>query len=118
MPVGALLLLPWARFHSSPGLAGWGAFLFIGLFSTYGAYMCYLEGLRRLSATRVAVLANMEPVTAAVAAWLWWGEAFGPLGYLGAMLVLSGVLLIVFEGLRPWRMLLGCARRQAWPPPR
>jgi drug/metabolite transporter (DMT)-like permease len=103
MPVAALLFLPFVEFHPSPGPRGWAVFLFIGLFTAYVGYLTYLEGLKRLSATKVAVLANLEPVTASVAAWIWWGEVFGPLGYLGAGLVLGGVLCMIREGGRVGR---------------
>jgi drug/metabolite transporter (DMT)-like permease len=78
----------------------WAVFVFMGLFTTYGAYMCYCAGLRRLDPTRVAVTANLEPVTAAAMAWLWWGEVFAPVGYLGGALVLAGVVVMVLEGKR------------------
>lgn len=104
LPVGALGLLPFVEFHQ-PGAVGWhiwALFLFMGLFTTYGAYMFYCAGLKRLAATRVAVTANLEPVIAAILAYLWWGEYFRPIGYLGGLLVLLGVVLIVVEGqIRP-----------------
>jgi EamA-like transporter family. len=61
--------------------------------STYLAYLTYSVGLRRLEATRAAVVATVEPVVAALVSYLAWGERFGPLGYLGAALILVGVLL-------------------------
>ena len=37
-------------------------------------------------------IATLEPVIAAVLAYLVWGESWGPLGIAGAVLVLAGVL--------------------------
>lgn len=61
------------------------------------AVTLYFAGLRRLEATRASVVATIEPVVAALAAWLWWGERFSLLGYLGAGLVLAGVVWMVLR---------------------
>ena len=106
LPVGALGLLPFVEFTTWPPLSGpggwvpWGVFLFLGLFATYGAYMAYCAGLKLLDPTRVAVTANLEPVAAALLAFLWWDEVFRPMGYVGGALVLGGVLLMVQDGVR------------------
>lgn len=92
LPVGALGLLP---FVDWPALSPKAllALLFLGAFSTYGAYLAYYAGLRRLPATRASVVATLEPVVANLAAYLLFGEALAPLAYLGAGLVLFAVLL-------------------------
>ena len=102
LPVGALGLLPWVHFQARP-LSSWLVFLGLGLICTYGAYMFYCAGLKALSATRVAITANLEPVIAALLAYVWWGEYFLPIGYLGGALVLSAVFLMVLESSQPWR---------------
>ncbi|WP_448595279.1 DMT family transporter [Thermoflexus hugenholtzii] len=94
MPVGALALLPLVSFHP-PNLPAWGAVLLLTIGSTYLAYLTYYAGLRRLEATRAAVVATVEPVVAALVSYLAWRERFGPLGYLGAALILTGVLLTI-----------------------
>lgn len=110
LPVGALGLLPfveftaWPPFHGSEGSVAWLVFLFMGLFTTYGAYMAYCAGLKLLDPTRVAVTANLEPVMAALLAFIWWDEFFRPAGYIGGALVLTGVLLMVYDGTRTARM--------------
>jgi len=98
LPVGALVLLPFGG-HPAPA-AAWGPLFVIGFASTYLAYALYAAGLVRLEATRASVVATLEPVLASLFAYLWWGEAFRPAGYLGAGLVLLAVLLVV---LRPRR---------------
>ncbi|MER3537335.1 MAG: EamA family transporter [Thermus sp.] len=92
LPVGALGLLPFLKPHPLSLLA-LGAVGFLALFSTYGAYLAYYAGLRRMPATRASVLATLEPVVAAGVAYLWWGERLPPWGYLGAGLILLAVLL-------------------------
>ncbi len=99
LPIGALLLWPLAR-PGFPGPDAWPFLLVIGFASTYLAYAFYAAGLMRLEATRASVVATLEPVLASLFAYLWWGEVFRPLGYLGAGLVLLAVLLVVL-GPRP-----------------
>lgn len=94
LPVGALALWPWAR-PAWPEPTAWAGLLFLALFCTYGAYLAYYAGLRRLPATRASVVATLEPVVANLFAFLLFGEVLTPLGYLGALLVLGGVLLTI-----------------------
>ncbi len=94
MPVGALSLLPLISFHRAE-LPAWGAIAFLTVCSTYLAYSIYYAGLRRLEATRAAVVATLEPVVAMVVSYWMWGERFGPLGYLGAALVILGVFTMM-----------------------
>jgi len=94
LPVGALGLFPFVELVplSSQALL---ALLFLGSISTYGAYLAYYAGLRRLPATRASVLATLEPVVANLFAFLLFREVLSPLGYLGAGLILLAVLLSV-----------------------
>lgn len=94
LPVGALALFPFVEFAEKTSLA-WAALLFLAAVPTYGSYLLYSAGLRRIEATRAATVATVEPVVAAVAAYLAWGERWSPAGYLYAGLVLAGVLLMV-----------------------
>ncbi|WP_234555157.1 DMT family transporter [Thermus caliditerrae] len=94
LPVGALGLLPFMDFVPlRPG--AFLALLFLGSFSTYGAYLAYYAGLRRLPATQASVIATLEPVVANLFAFLLFREVLSPLGYVGAFLVLLAVLLSV-----------------------
>ncbi|HEY0971604.1 MAG TPA: EamA family transporter [Gemmatimonadales bacterium] len=96
LPVGALGLLPFVDFVPKGG-AAWGALVFLAVVPTYGAYLLYGAGLRRVEATRAATVATIEPVVAAVAAYAVFGERLSPMGYVGAAVVLGGVLLVVSE---------------------
>lgn len=93
LPVGALAMLPLADFrHKTP--TAWAALGFISIVPTYLAYVFYSAGLRRVQATRAATVATVEPVVAAVAAYLMWNERLPPLAYAWAGVVLAAVLLI------------------------
>ena len=83
-----------------PSLAGAIPCLVLAVFSTYASYSVYYAGLKRLEATRAAVVATMEPVMAAVLAYGMFGECFSPLGYLGAGLIIGSVLLTIWDGAR------------------
>ena len=78
-------------------MAEWLVLLFVAVVPTYGAYLLYGLGLTRVEATRAATVATVEPVAAAVLAYLVWGEALRGAGYVGAALVLAGVLLVATE---------------------
>ncbi len=98
--VAALCLLPMASFHVEVGLTGWLALIGMGFISTYVAYWTYCESIKRLHPTKVAVLATLEPVVATVAAWGIWGENFSALGWVGAVLILSTVILFLVDDKR------------------
>jgi DME family drug/metabolite transporter len=98
LPVGALGLLPLVDFHPAKSAAAWGTMAFVALVPTYGAYLLYSAGLRRVEATRAATVATVEPVVSAAAAYLVWGERLAPAGYAFAALVLAGVVLMVRAG--------------------
>jgi drug/metabolite transporter, DME family len=97
LPMGALTLLPFTSFSSKSG-AAWLAIIFIAVVPTFGAYLIYGAGLVRVSATRAATTAAIEPLVAAIAAFALWNERFGPAGYLGGSLVLAGVFLMARAG--------------------
>jgi drug/metabolite transporter, DME family len=96
LPLGAALLLPAVTF--APKSTGdWLVLLFLGIVPTYGAYLLYSIGLARAEATRAATVATLEPVAAAALAYAVWGEALRGFGYVGAALVLAGVLVVATE---------------------
>jgi len=92
IPIGMLPLLLFVTPAPHPAPA-WAAVAFLGIVPTYLAYLLYSRGLMRIDATRAAVAATIEPVVAALLAFLLFGEALGPAGYAGATLVLAGVMV-------------------------
>jgi drug/metabolite transporter, DME family len=97
LPIGALSLLPWVDFQPK-NVTAWAALCALGLITTYGAFLAYCAGLRRLEATRASVVATFEPVVAASVAFFWWDERMGALGLLGAVLIIGAVLVMVCSG--------------------
>jgi DME family drug/metabolite transporter len=96
LPLGALILLPAVSFVPKSA-ATWGWILFVSAVPTYLALRLYEAGLKRVEATRAVTVATLEPVIAAALAFAVWGEALRPVGYLGAALVLAGVLAMSTE---------------------
>jgi len=97
LPVGCLGLLPFVSFTPKSGEA-WLFLALLAATTTYGAYSVYYAGLRRLSATRTAIVATLEPVLAAALAYVWWDERFDVMGYAGSALILAAVLCTILGG--------------------
>jgi drug/metabolite transporter (DMT)-like permease len=51
----------------------WWPLLGMGLASG-GAFLCLMEGIRRIGAVRTAIVSALEPLAAAVLAWIWLDE--------------------------------------------
>jgi len=96
LPVGGLALLPFVSFGQRPWW-GWLACAVLAVCCTYGAYMIYYAGLKRIEASRAAVIATLEPLVAALLAFSLFGERFTTLGYAGSGLILAAVLLTVLK---------------------
>lgn len=96
LPVGALGILPFVDF-APKSMTAWLAIIAIALVSTFIANHCYYLGLRYLEAGRASIVATLEPVVAAVAAYLIFGEYFTVVGYLGASLIITAVLVTIYK---------------------
>ncbi len=77
-----------------PGSAAvpWPAVLYLGVVATALATWLISLGQSRVSAAEAAVIYALEPVWAAVFAYLLLGEALGPRGLVGGALVLAATL--------------------------
>ena len=56
-------------------------------------FLLVAAALRHISATRVGIVAMLEPVAASVVAFLWLGESFGAAQLVGGAIVLIAILL-------------------------
>jgi drug/metabolite transporter (DMT)-like permease len=56
-------------------------------------FFLLVSALRHLSATRVAIIAMIEPVVATIVAWVWLGESLNALQLVGAATVLAAIVL-------------------------
>lgn len=96
LPIGALGILPFVDFAPKSAVA-WAAIVAVSLVSTFIANHCYYLGLRYLEAGRASIVATIEPVVAAVAAYFLLGEYFTVVGYLGASLIIIAVLVTIYK---------------------
>jgi drug/metabolite transporter, DME family len=73
----------------------WLILLYLGCVPTTLAYGLFQIGMRSLTATVVSIVTLLEALTAALLAWLLFHEELGPLGLLGAVLLLGAMVLIL-----------------------
>jgi drug/metabolite transporter, DME family len=103
---GALFLLPlqdWAAVgHALTTPGAWPILLAVGWVSSLLAPVCYAAGQARIGASTASILATVEPVVAAMLAWLLLGERLSALQLAGGGLVLGAVLTLASRG-RPAR---------------
>jgi len=96
LPMGALGVFPFVEFVDKTPLA-WAGLVGVAIVSTFMANYCYYNGLKYLEAGRASIVATLEPVVAALMAYLIFDEYFAPIGYLGVMLILGAVIATVTE---------------------
>ncbi|MFF5259464.1 DMT family transporter [Actinomadura viridis] len=93
---GGTLLLPWAL-AGLPDLAGTRSLVLVawlGPVTTAAAYMCFVSGLRRVTAATAGTLSLAEPLVAAVLALAVLGERLSPAAAAGAVLLLGGLAVV------------------------
>jgi len=91
----------------APGLLDWAGLLFLGAFSTAGAYWLYAAGLQRLETSEGTMFNVLLPPLAMLLAVAVLGEALQPAILLSLLLVVLGLLLIL------WRRSSSPLRRRA-----
>jgi len=97
---GGLVLLPLAALRGigfTPGPTAIGLLIALGVGPTALAYTLYFRGLREASPRIAALLALLEPLTAAILAALILGERLTATGIAGAALLAIAVLRTVRE---------------------
>jgi drug/metabolite transporter (DMT)-like permease len=73
------------------------AIVFLAVFATAFNFTVQTWAQQYTSPTRAAVIFTMEPVFAAIFAFWWGGEVLGSRGYIGAALILTGIILSEFR---------------------
>ncbi|HUH15962.1 MAG TPA: EamA family transporter [Gaiellaceae bacterium] len=71
----------------------WSLLLYIVVAGTMVTFLLVAAALRHISATRVGIVAMLEPVAASGVAFLWLGESFGAWQLAGGAVVLVAILL-------------------------
>ena len=75
----------------------WWPLVGMGLASG-GAFLCLMEGIRRIGAVRTAIVSAMEPLAAAVLAWVFLGETITLGLAVGGCLILAAAVTATLSG--------------------
>ncbi|WP_206832357.1 DMT family transporter [Alicyclobacillus fructus] len=75
----------------------WAGVLYLGVFSTAGAFLLWNEGLRRMPAGSGGVYFFLQPLVGTALGWWVLGETVTASFWLGALLILGGVALVIRE---------------------
>lgn len=103
---GALAVLPIALVtHSLQGLDrlslhGVVLVLYVGLVTTCLSYVCFFQGMRTTTATQSSIIVTLEPLFAAVLAWVVLGETMTAYGVVGALVLIAAVIVAVLPARR------------------
>jgi len=87
------------RFHATPALGG--AILATGLLATALGFTAMAWAQQHTTPTRSAVILALEPAVAWLTSWVVTGEVLTNRGKIGAVLILSGVLLVELKHSKP-----------------
>jgi DME family drug/metabolite transporter len=99
-PITLVLFAPVMRGgHVSAGIpaSAWLLLIYLGVGTQGIAYLFYQWGLKTESATVASIVTLLEPVLAALLAWMIFDERLGLLGLLGALLLIAGLMLLSFS---------------------
>ena len=94
LPIGAICMLPFVDFVPK-NITAWSALIALAIVSTYMANFCYYQGLKYLEAGRASIVATLEPVVATAAAFVILGESLSFVGYLGAAVIITAVIITI-----------------------
>lgn len=96
--LGCSLLTPLTLSYPAEG---WLLLLYMGCIPTALAYVLFQVGIRSTPATLTSILTFCEPLTAAILAWLLFGERLSQLGIVGALLLLGTLGLLALAESTP-----------------
>lgn len=69
----------------------------VGILGTLLPFACFFASLRYIDAGRATIVSTLEPVVAGVVAFVWFGERFAGMQFLGAALVIGAVVALQHE---------------------
>ena len=86
-----------------PVLPVWSMLLFVALIGTALPFGLTLASVARIGAQRAGIVGSLEPVFAAVVAYLALGEVLGGLQLFGGVLIMAGIFVVEYAALREHR---------------
>jgi drug/metabolite transporter, DME family len=96
LPVGVLGIFPFVEF-SHKSMSAWIVLVLVSVVSTFFANYFYYQGLKSIEAGKASIVATLEPVIAAITAYIFLGEFFSLTGYGGAALIILAVFVTIYE---------------------
>lgn len=75
--------------------------LYVGIAGTLLPFFLFAWGIARVRAERAAIAATLEPVIAAVVAWVWLGQRLSPSQVAGGALVVAAVAFLQVRARKP-----------------
>lgn len=72
----------------------WGVFAIIAVISILLPYSLYYYGLHHIQSSKAIIVSTLEPVVAIVSEWLFLGRSMGAVQIIGAVLVISAIVLL------------------------
>lgn len=92
IPLGIVLLIVGAPLLATPGAIGIALYLAIG--PMFVAYLFFAVGVRALASSTVTVITLLEPLVATLLAVFVVGERLDVVGWIGLVLILTGVFVL------------------------
>lgn len=84
---------PW-KFEGDWSLPSFLAVVFVVLFGTIIAFLCYMESLKYIKASEASLLACVEPLSAAVLAVAWLHVPFSLVEWLGTTFIIATIFIL------------------------
>jgi DME family drug/metabolite transporter len=75
-------------------LRSWSLLVYLGVMATALAYGMFLSGMKTVSGTRASIVTLAEPLTAALIAWMLFGEQLDGIGLAGAALLVASFVML------------------------
>jgi len=73
----------------------WGGILYLGVVSTAGAFFFWNKGLQLVDASQAGLYFFFQPLVGTLLGWFFLGEQVGFAFWAGALLIMSGVFLVI-----------------------
>lgn len=72
--------------------------LIVGIIGNLLPYLLFLWSMQQVRAERAAIVATLEPLIAAMLAWLWFGQTLTLLQIIGGVLIIAAVTTLQLQG--------------------
>ncbi|MBI3398017.1 MAG: DMT family transporter [Deltaproteobacteria bacterium] len=87
----------WHGTHIPHDMKVWEILLFLAIISTFIPVVTLAMGIKRIGASRAAIVSSIGPVSTAILAYIFLGEQMDFIQVIGMILVMAGVLVISYK---------------------